>query len=177
MIRLLRLFRRAARDRQGTASIEFVLIFPVIFMLNVAAAEALQVYEAQRNVSHIAAAVADITAQSRQVSDTDLNDIFTACVAMIYPFPNISVQQRVSSISADSNGVVSVDWTANKGYTNGDGPGVPGGYLQANESAIVTDVVYDYHPTFGIFLPKTIRFVRHAYIRPRLTAKVTKVAG
>ncbi|MBW8814548.1 MAG: pilus assembly protein [Caulobacterales bacterium] len=168
--------RRTASDCSGAAAIEFVLIFPVIFMLNIAAAEALEVYEAQRNVSHIAAAIADITAQSHQVSNADLDDIFAASVSMIHPFPNLAVQQRVSSVSADSHGTIRVDWTANKAYTGADDPGVPSGYLAANESAIVTDVVYDYHPQFGMFLPSTIRFVRHAYVRPRLTAKVEKVS-
>lgn len=174
---MIRFVKRAARDRQGNAAIEFALIFPVLFVLNVAAAEALEVYEAQRNVSHIAAAIADITAQNRQVSDSDLNDIFTAAVSMIHPFPDVALQQRVSSISADAYGTIRVDWTAKNDYTDTEGPGVPGGYLAANESAIVTDVIYDYHPQFGLFLPSTIRFVRHAYVRPRLTAKVDKVTG
>jgi hypothetical protein len=54
---------------------------------------------------------------------------------------------------------------------------VPSGYLQANESTIVTDVIYDYHPTFGLFLPDTVRFVRHAYVRPRLSPKVERVTS
>ena len=29
---------------------------------------------------------------------------------------------------------------------------MPAGYLLAGESAIVTDVIYDYRPTFGLFL-------------------------
>ncbi len=168
--------RRALHDRRGTASIEFVLIFPVIFLLNIAAAEALEVYEAQRNVSHIAAAIADITAQNREVSTDDLNDILTASVSMIHPFPNVALQKRVSSLSADAHGAITIDWTANKDYTDAAAPSAPSGYLQANESAIVTDVIYDYHPSFGMFLPSTIRFVRHAYVRPRLTSKVDKVA-
>jgi Flp pilus assembly protein TadG len=172
----LAFLRRAAGDRRGNASIEFVLIFPVVFMLNIAAAEALEVYEAQRNVAHIASAMADITAQSHQVSTSDINDIFMASISMIHPFPDVALQQRVSSISADSHGTIHVDWTAKKDYTGADDPGVPSGYLAANESAIVTDVIYDYHPQFGMFLPSTLRFVRHAYVRPRLTAKVDKVS-
>jgi hypothetical protein len=41
---------------------------------------------------------------------------------------------------------------------------------------IVTDVIYDYRPTFGLFLPDTIRFSRKAYSRPRLSARVEKVS-
>ena len=171
---MIRLLRRAAADQDGAAAIEFVLIFPVLFVLHVAAAEALQVYLAQRNVAHIAAAMADIMAQSRTVTAADVDDVLMASTAMIHPFPNVSLQQRVSSLSASASGTVSTDWTVKKAYTGTGAPSVPTGYLLANESAIVTDVIYDYKPTFGLFLPETIRFTRHAYVRPRLSAKVEK---
>ena len=48
--------------------------------------------------------------------------------------------------------------------------GVQGVYSHASE-ATGTEM------TFGLFLPETIRFTRHAYSRPRLTQKVEKVAG
>lgn len=167
--------RRWARDARGAAAIEFALIFPVLFALNIAAAEALMVYQAQRNVAHIAATMADITAQSRTVTNQELTDILTASSVMIHPFPVSSLQQRVSSLSANGSGTVSTDWTAKRDYSPTAGPTVPSGYLLANESVIVTDVIYDYRPTFGLFLPETIRFSRKAYSRPRLSARVERV--
>jgi Flp pilus assembly protein TadG len=174
---MTRFLRRAATDQQGAAAVEFALIFPILFLLNVGAAEALQVYTVQRNVAHIAATMADITAQSRTVTDAELQEILQASVAIIHPYPTTSLQQRVTSFSANANGQVSQDWTAKRTYSASGSPTVPSGYLSANESVIVTDVIYDYKPTFGIFLPETIRFTRHAYARPRLAAKVEKVAS
>lgn len=173
---MIRLIQRAARDDTGMSAIEFALIFPVVFVLHIAAAEALQVYQAQRAISHIAATMADVTAQNRSVSTAELDDIMAASVAMIHPFPKVSLQQRVSSLSANAQGTVATDWTAKKDYTKSGSPSVPSGYLQANESVIVTDVVYDYQPKFGLFLPATIRMERHAYVRPRLSPKVDKVS-
>ncbi|MFN9925592.1 MAG: TadE/TadG family type IV pilus assembly protein [Phenylobacterium sp.] len=171
-----RFARRFAGEARGAAAIEFALIFPVLFALNIAAAEALMVYQAQRNVAHIAATMADITAQSRTVTDQELTDILGASTVMIHPFPTASLQQRVSSLSANSAGAVSTDWTAKRDFTQAGNPSVPSGYLLANESVIVTDVIYDYRPTFGLFLPDSIRFSRKAYSRPRLSAKVEKVS-
>jgi Flp pilus assembly protein TadG len=168
--------KRAVENKGGAAALEFALIFPVLFVLHIAAVEALGAYQAQRKVSHIAAAMADITAQNRTVTTAELDDVLNASVSMIYPFPNVSVQQRVSSLSANGSGSVSTDWTVKKGFTSPDGPSVPSGYLSANESVIVTDVVYDYKPTFGLFMPDTIRFTRHAYVRPRLSVKVDKIS-
>lgn len=174
---MTRFLKRIAADRQGAAAVEFALIFPMLFVLNIGAAEALQVYQVQRNVAHMAAVMADITAQSRTVTDADLQDILSASLSIIHPFPRTSLQQRVTSLSANSTGTVSQDWTAKKDYSGSAPASVPSGYLGANESVIVTDVVYDYKPTFGLFLPETIRFTRHAYSRPRLTQKVEKVAS
>jgi len=174
---MMRKLREAVADHRGAAAIEFALIFPMIFVLNIAAAEALQVYQAQRAVAHIAATMADITAQSRTVTDAEMTDILSASTAMIYPFDKTSLQQRVSSLVADGGGSVSVDWTAKRDYSGTDTPSVPSGYLGANESAVVADVIYDYKPSFGLFLPDTIRFKRHAYARPRLTTKVEKTAS
>ncbi|MEW5684232.1 MAG: TadE/TadG family type IV pilus assembly protein [Pseudomonadota bacterium] len=171
MIRLLRRFRD---DRRGVAAIEFALIFPMIFVLNIAAAEALQVYRVQRAVAHMAATMSDITAQGRTVTEADLQDILSSSTVMIYPFPAASLQQRISSLVANSSGSVSIDWSAKKNYVMSGNPSVPAGYLGANESVIVTDVVYDYRPSFGLFLPESIRLQRKAYARPRLATKVEK---
>lgn len=166
--------RRSAADETGAAAIEFALVLPILFILHVAAAEALEAYQAQRNVAHIASAMADIVAQERTVTNADLDDVLSASVAMMHPFPNVNLQQRVSSLSASASGSVSTDWSVKKTYTGTAGPSVPTGYLGANESVIVTDVIYDYKPTFGLFMPQTIRFTRHAYVRPRLSTKVEK---
>ena len=71
--------------------------------------------------------------------------------------------------------IINVDEAARRlAYSASGGPSVPAGYLAAGESVIVTDVIYDYRPTFGFFLPDTIRMTRHAYVRPRLSAKVER---
>lgn len=172
---MTRLILQAWRDRSGAAAIEFAFIFPIIFMLHVAAVEALQAYEAERSVTHIASSMADITAQGRTVTTADMTDIMAASVSMIHPFPNVSVQQRVASMSANASSVVATDWTVTQSYTSGPSLSLPSGFLAANESVIVADVVYDYHPTLPLFMPPTIRMTHRAYARPRLSTRVDKV--
>ena len=41
----------------------------------------------------------------------DLDDVLSASKIMIHPFPNVNVQQRISSLSANASGTVSTDWT------------------------------------------------------------------
>jgi len=173
---MIRFLHRAARDRRGAAAIEFALIFPMLFVLIVAAGEGLQAYIAQRQVSHIAATMADITAQSRSLTAAELDDILTASTAMIHPFPPTRLQQRLSSVSTNGSGTKSTDWTQNRGWSQTGGPNVPTGYLAPNESVVVADVSYDYRPTFGLFLPDSIRITRQAFARPRLSPKVERTS-
>jgi Flp pilus assembly protein TadG len=170
---VIRVLRRAAADRRGVAAIEFALIFPMIFMLHLAAIEVLQAYQAQRAVSHIAAAMADITAQGRSVTRAEMDDILAASTVMIQPFSGAGLQQRVSSFVADEKGAVSRDWSVTSdGFTETGDAEAPDHFLSANESVIVTDVIYAYQPRFGVVLPASIRFERHAYARPRLSTRV-----
>lgn len=164
----------ALGDTRGAAAVEFALILPILFVLHIAAAEFLQVYQAQRKLAHLAAAVADITAQNRSVSIADVDDILAAGTSMIHPFNTASLGQRVSSVSTNGSGSANTDWTQKKNYTLTGSPSVPAGYLAANESVIMVEVVYDYSPTFGLFLPDVIRFTRQAYVRPRLSPKVER---
>lgn len=173
---MMSFLRRFRRDHRGASAIEFALILPLLFTLHIGAAEGLQAYVAQRNVAHIAATMADITARNRTISAAELNDVFNASITMMHPLPHATLQQRISSLSANGSGTVTTDWTVNKTYTTGAAPSAPAGYLLANESVIVADVVYDYKPTFGLFLTGTIRMTKHAYVRPRLSTKIEKVA-
>lgn len=173
---MTKFLRRLAVDRSGVSAIEFALILPILFLMHMGAAEGFQAYVAQRNIAHLSATMADITARNRTISTAELNDVMGASAAMMHPLPNVRLQQRISSLSADSGGTVSTDWTVKKDFQSSEGPSVPSGYLKPNESVIVTDVVYDYQPTLGFFLPESIRMTRHAYSRPRLSSKVEKVS-
>ena len=168
------MIRRLIADRRGVATVEFALVLPVILAAQFALGEFMQAYQAQRRVSHVAAAMADITAQNRTVSDAELDEIMEAGLTIIRPFPTDGLGRRISSLSANSTGAVTVHWSLNRGYPSGTPPSVPAGYLAPGESVVVTDVAYDYRPDFGLFLAGGFRFERHAYVRPRLSDRVTR---
>src|SRR4051812_23308882 len=67
---------RFGADRRGVAAIEFALLLPVMILLYFGSAEFVNAFSAQRRISHIAASIADITAQDRTISTAQLNDLF-----------------------------------------------------------------------------------------------------
>jgi Flp pilus assembly protein TadG len=166
--------RSLLKDERGVAAVEFALLAPFLMLLYFGLVEFVQAYQAQKRVSHVAMTIADVTSQDRVTTDAKLTDILEAGVALMTPFPQSNLRERVSSLTANSSGVVSVDWTANRNWTGGSAPTVPAGFLNPGESAIVTDVIYTYNPTYTLVMTAPITMTRHAYVRPRLTEQVQK---
>jgi Flp pilus assembly protein TadG len=169
-----RLIRLLGKCQRGAAAIEFALVAPILIVFHLGSVELVQAWEANRRASHIAAALADLVAQNRTVTDADLTDLLQAGPVLMQPFPAASLGERVSSISANPWANTVVDWTATRNWTQAGQPTVPAGYLQANESVIVAEVTYSHTALFGLVLPGSFVIRKQAYLRPRLSTSVTK---
>lgn len=167
--------RSFGRDERGAAAVEFALLLPILVALQLGSVELVRAFEAQRRIAHVAAAMADVVSQGKTVDDAELADAMTAGEVLIAPLPSQGLGLRISSLSADAQGRVSVDWTASRNWTQAGAPAAPAGYLAAGESVVLADVAYDYTSPIRFVLPDTIHFVRHAYVRPRLSSQVQKV--
>ncbi|THD77582.1 MAG: pilus assembly protein [Phenylobacterium sp.] len=167
--------RNFARDQRGAAAVEFALMLPILVVLQIGSVELVKAFEAQRRIAHVAAAMADVVSQGQTVSTAQLTDAMAAGQILVDPLPTNNLGLRISSMTANAQGVVSMDWTTSQNWTQAGQPSVPTGYLAAGESAIVADVSYAYTSSTKYVLPNTITFVRHAYIRPRLSNQVAKV--
>lgn len=166
--------RNFRRDERGAAAIEFALMLPLLVILQLGSVELVRAFEAQRRIAHVSAAMADVISQGRTTTGADLTDAMKAGEILVSPLATGNMGLRISSLTANAQGVVAVDWTQNSNWTIAGAASVPTGYLAANESAIVADVSYDYTSPIRYILPSTIRFVRHAYVRPRLSNQVLK---
>lgn len=173
MRKLAKLWRRCER---GAAAIEFALSAPLLIVFHLGTVEVVQALEASRRIGHIAEALGDLTAQEQAVSSADLSDILAAGALLVSPFSTSQLGERISSFTADANGVVKQDWSVSQNWSLGGSASVPTGYLAANESVIVADASYSFTAMFGLVLPKSLAIQRHAYLRPRLSTQVTKTS-
>jgi Flp pilus assembly protein TadG len=172
MSRIVRLLRRCER---GAAAMEFGLIAPLLFLFHFGVVEVVQAWEAHRRVDHVASTLADLTAQNRSVSATDLDDILAVGALILSPFPTAKLGERISSLSANASGTVAVDWTVSRNWTAGGTPSAPTGYLAASESVIVAEVTFGHDALFGLVLPSVFTMQKTAYLRPRLSQQVQKL--
>ncbi|HKR90062.1 MAG TPA: TadE/TadG family type IV pilus assembly protein [Phenylobacterium sp.] len=173
-MRLAKAWRRCER---GAAAIEFAMAAPLLIVFHLGTVEVVQALEAHRRIAHVAGALADLTAQEQSVSPGDLNDILAAGALLVTPFSTSQLGERITSFTADANGVVKQDWSVSQNWTLAGDPSLPAGYLQANESVIVADASYTFASLFGMVLPKSMTMLKHAYLRPRISTQVTRATS
>lgn len=167
------ILRAFAADARGAAAIEFGLILPVLVVLHLGVAEFVQAWQVRTRVAQVAATISDITSQARSVTSDDITDIFVAGDVILNPNDTTTLGSRLTSMSADEDGVVTIDWSVSDNY-RGDAVSLPPGFLGPNESVVIADVVYKYEPMFDLVIPTAFDMRHTSYARPRISAKVEK---
>lgn len=169
------LFQRLRGDRRGVSAVEFALLAPVMIAFYFGSAEFCQGYMAEKRMGHVAAAVADLVAQSDAVTSSQVSDYFQIGALVIKPFSATPLKQRVSSLTRNTSGVVKVDWSQGSGMTartTGATVTIPTGLIANGESVIMTEATYDYDSPVDYLMPSITRFSHTYYLRPRTVEKV-----
>lgn len=169
--------RRFGADRRGVSAVEFALIAPIMILFYFGMAEICQGFMAKKRAEHVASAIADLVAQTDDVSTSELNDIYAAASQIMKPFPTGALKQRVTSVTRNSSGVAKVDWSSGSGWSarsTGSTITVPANLIGNGESLIMSEVEYAYASPFDYVMPSSMTFKKTYYLRPRLVDKVTK---
>lgn len=170
----------ALRDTRGISAIEFALILPALLLLYVGTAEIGNALTVYRRTSQVAATAADLTAQVKSVTRSDIRDINAAATSILTPYATAPLKIVLSSVVADDRNRGKVEWScANKGSARAENSyyAVPAGLTEPDSSVIVAEVTYRYKPLLGltdIFSPGTFDLTRTFYTRPRRSAEVEK---
>ncbi|HZZ33939.1 MAG TPA: TadE/TadG family type IV pilus assembly protein [Phenylobacterium sp.] len=175
------MLRRLRSDQRGLAAVEFALIAPIMILLYTGIAEFTMAMMAERRAAHAASVVADLVAQSNQVSVSQVTDIFAVANAIMSPFSTSTLKLRITSVTADVNGIPKVSWSQGNGLgalTTGATVSVfPPTLLVAGDSVIMADVQYAFSSPLRMNLPNPVNFSDTFYLKPRASTSVTLVAG
>ncbi len=173
--------RRFARDTRGVSAVEFALIAPLLIAFYFGMAETTQAMMAKRKASHVASTIGDLVAQDQTLTNAELTDLWTLGNAVMSPFPVTTLKMRVTSVTADAAGVVKVDWSENKSWTdvaNGSTwTGIPAGLIAANQSLVIAQMTYAYDSPVKKYVPDTLNFTETYYLRPRKIETVLRSAS
>lgn len=170
------LFARLRDDPRGVSAVEFALLAPVMIAFYFGLAEFCQGYMAQKRMGHVSAVVADLVAQNDSIKSSQMADLFKVGDLVMKPFSSTPLQQRASSLTRNSNGVVKVDWSQGAGMTPrnvGSTVVIPDGLIENGESVIMTEVTYDYDSPVDYLMPTITRFRQTYYLRPRTVDTIT----
>jgi len=140
---------------------------------------------AQRRLNHLAASIGDVVARTPQLTDARKNDIFHGGDTLMLPFKTDNLNMCLASVVSDASGKDTVDWSEK--YPTGatiDCPAkgavlssdsIDAGVLPASQSVIMSKASYSYDSPIKLIVPQSIVFRRTAYLRPRLSDKVTRI--
>jgi len=167
---------RLARDRRGVSAVEFALVAPMMVGLYLGCAEISDGVGADRKVSLIAGALANLTAQDTTISTTERDNILAAASAIVVPYAAGNLTMKVSCIKIDANKLATVAWGFSKNTTSRS---VGSAYsFDSTNSAldvknswlILSEVTYAYTPTIGYTITGTLTLSDKMFMSPRISA-------
>ena len=163
--------RRWQRDAAGVAAVEFAFIVPIMSIMFMGAVELSQAITVDRRVTQVANSIADLVARAEtSISQAEISDIMKIGGYIMEPSsagPLQIVLRNVTSSSTNAN-LTKQSWTC--AYDGSGGAGgtptqtcactnttqtVPAGLITTNDTVVVAEAKYDYHPVvFDFFLKK-----------------------
>jgi Flp pilus assembly protein TadG len=162
---------RLARDKRGVSAVEFALLAPVMIGLYFGCAEIANGVGTDRKVSLIAAALANLSAQTTTIAAADMTNILDASGAIITPYDATKLKMTVSCIKIDANKVATVKWSVTRNGTAASGTvTIPTALSVANSYLIFAQASYAYTPTVGYTISGTLNLSDQMYMTPRITA-------
>ena len=169
---------RFARDRRGVSAVEFAIIAPVMIGLYLGCVEISDGVAADRKVSLVVDALANLPSQVTTISTANMTDILNAASSIMAPYSSSNLSATVSCLKINSNGVVTVAWSAAtaNGTVRAAGSSVtipaalipPTASLPA--SLLFSEASYAYTPAIGYTISGTLTLSDKMYMAPRISA-------
>jgi Flp pilus assembly protein TadG len=176
-------WRRAAAfgsDRRGVSAVEFALILPLMVTLYLGGIQISDALTISRKVTHVASTLGDLVTQAKNITNSDMSNIFDASAAVLAPYAASTLQMKVTSIKIDSTGKATVVWSDARNDTalaKNSVVTLPAGVTQNSTWIVTAEVHYPYAPWIGYVLTGTYDLHDQFYLRPRLTDEVTRSAS
>ncbi|MFZ0608432.1 MAG: TadE/TadG family type IV pilus assembly protein [Xanthobacteraceae bacterium] len=177
--RMARCTARLRHDRRGVSAVEFAILAPMMLTLFLGSVEATQGIAADRKVELTAHTLADLSSQYTDIADLDMSNILAAGSAILAPYPTSGLQEVVSEIAINSQGIGTVVWSDTLGgaaLTAGTTVSVPSALAEPNTYLVLAQVTYSYNPAYGYVMTGSIGLSDQSFMRPRESNSIARTA-
>ncbi|MBV8799292.1 MAG: pilus assembly protein [Alphaproteobacteria bacterium] len=163
--------------KDGTVAIEFAFIAPILILLFLGTIELCNALICRQKVTTVAASAADLVAQNASTTASQINDVFSALNAIVYPYPSSGAKIVITSIKEDPNhvGQYVVAWSRAQNTlarTKNASITVPAGLVTSGASVIFAEISYTYTPPSNRVIKVPFTMSDSFYARPRQSALV-----
>ncbi len=179
--RTKRLLERFCQNHQGAAAIEFAFIAPLMIATYFGTVEVSRAYIIKNKVETVSETVADLVAQGKTITTSQLDDIFaiSAKVLKTSEQANFNIVVTAVRTEPDSSGNMEtkVMWSESKNGSNehtvdSDYTDLPDGIAKNYESIIVTELYYEHTSLFEYFIKGQKSFDRRFINKPRYSSDI-----
>ena len=177
-----RLIKYCRRDQRGLAAVEFALILPILLMMFLGLIEFSQALGVRAEIINMASAGGDLVAQKSTASGTDLDTVFAAVSAMLFPHDASRATITISSvIDGGAGNAPRVAWSCSKGFApaplsrgSNPSPAIPPGFVDPGKggSVIWSRVTYRYNSFLVYYLPAWTTWTNDFYLKPRRVLQI-----
>ena len=171
---------RFRSDRRGVSTVEFAILLPIMVTLLLGSVEATQGIAANRKIELTSHALADLSTQYTDITNADMANILAAGSAILPPYKTTGLQEVVSEISINGQGVGTVVWSDTLGGTAlavGSTVSIPSALAVPNTYLILAQVSYSYNPIYGYVMTGSITLSDQNFMRPRESASIARTAS
>ena len=168
-----------ARNARGVSAVEFALILPFMLLLYLGGVEVTRAITVDRKVTAATSAIGDLVAQSPEISNGDLNNIYHAARAILSPYDGDALEIVVSSVRVDADGATVV-WSSSKNGTcraTGSTIALPDNLANEDQYVIVAEASYPYQSGIGKIITDGFTLSETFYLRPRQSESVERVGN
>jgi len=174
-----RLVHILTRDQSGQALVEAALVLPIMVGLFLGVSEFSEAFTVSRRLEAAAATSADLVGRLQTVTTAELTQIKPLLDEMIRPFPTGTFGVVITSAVTDNADNTTVAWSHADGSgaaarAPGSAVSLPAGLTETSKSVIFSEVRYTFQSTLATLILGGVPLTAEAYVRPRLTDKVTK---
>jgi len=172
-----RQLRHYVRSAEGISAVEFALIAPLLITILFGTIEVCNALICRQKITTVASSGSDLVAQDSAITVAQINDVFAALNAIVYPYPSAGAQIIITSVKNDPNhaGQYIVDWSEAQNttaHTKNASITMPTGIVPTGGSVIFSEVTYNYAPITTIFFPGSVSMSDHFYSKPRKSSFV-----